>query len=105
MCDDHPDVLAVARVQGETDSFGSELMDLCQACVDEMNAYAATEDARSGCCDWCKSSATDLRNRRDADEGMSGPVYRVCGACVKRENDAAHEELDYDDDWLDRDYD
>lgn len=24
MCDEHPDRLAIARVQGETDSFGSE---------------------------------------------------------------------------------
>lgn len=36
MCDDHPDRPAVARIQGETDSFGSELWDLCEECRDEM---------------------------------------------------------------------
>ena len=39
MCDDHPDRKAVARVQGETDSFGSELIDMCQECLDEHRAY------------------------------------------------------------------
>jgi hypothetical protein len=29
MCDDHPDRPAVTRLQGETDSFGSEMHDLC----------------------------------------------------------------------------
>ena len=33
MCDEHPDRPAVARVQGETDSFGSEQHDLCAECV------------------------------------------------------------------------
>jgi hypothetical protein len=29
-CDEHPDRPAVLRVQGETDSFGSETIDYCQ---------------------------------------------------------------------------
>lgn len=43
MCDDHPDVPAVARVQGETDSFGCEMHDLCQACLDELRAEIRTQ--------------------------------------------------------------
>lgn len=102
-CDQHPDRPAVARVQGETDSMGSELNDLCQECYDEDRAYARSEEACTGRCDWCKQDATDLRDTRDYDEGMSGPVYRVCGACRKRVNDeaerelAAHDSTYYDD--------
>ena len=95
MCDDHPDRKAVARVQGETDSFGCEMYDLCQECIDEMRKHSA--EARRGMCDWCKHEATDLRARRDFEEGMCGPVYQVCGACVRSENDRLRAELDDDD--------
>lgn len=90
-CDDHPDRPAVARIQGETDSFGAELNDLCQECLDQFNSHQA--DARTGVCDWCSSPATDLTNRRDIDEGMTGRVYRVCGICRKAESERLDEEL------------
>lgn len=90
-CDDHTDRPAVARVQGETDSFGAELNDLCQECLDQFNAYQA--EARTGMCDWCNRSANDLTNRRDIDEGSTGRVYRVCGACRKAESERLDEEL------------
>lgn len=93
MCDEHDDRVAVARVQGETDSFGSEMYDMCQECWDAFKARDRTEE-RTGCCDWCHKSATDLRSHRDLDEGMSGPVYRVCGACIARETAALAEELE-----------
>jgi hypothetical protein len=96
MCDEHPDRLSYRRVQGETDSFGSEMHDMCQECYEnyrkEMEAHRA--EAATGVCDWCKAHATDLRDRRDYDEGMCGPVYRVCGPCVRRDNEAAQAELD-----------
>ena len=92
VCDVHPDRPAVARIQGETDSFGCEMNDCCQECVDEIRTYSRSAEARSGRCDWCKEQATDLRDRRDYDEGMSGPVYRVCGACVKQQNERLEEE-------------
>ncbi len=101
MCDDHPNVPAVGRIQGETDSFGSEMYDLCQSCLDEVKKQRETD--RCGQCDWCKSEAQDLRDQRDFEEGLGGPVYRVCGACVKRQNDDINDELeasgyfDYDD--------
>jgi len=104
MCDDHPDRIATHRVQGETDSFGSEMHDMCKECFDrhleEEREYR--EEARRGMCDWCKKEATDLRDRRDFEEGMYGRVYRVCGACVKAENERLQEELEesgYYDDW------
>lgn len=103
MCDEHPDRPAIARIQGETDSFGAELHDMCAECVAEYRSH--TNDGRCGTCEWCKSQATDLRPRRDYDEGMSGRVYEVCGACVRSANQRAAEELEqsgYYDDW---DYD
>lgn len=102
LCDDHPDRKAVARIQGETDSFGSELIDMCQECLDQHRAYMRSPEATAGRCDWCKKDATDLRPRRDIDEGMAGPVYEVCGACAKKYDAQLEEELraydnDYDD--------
>jgi len=101
MCDSHPHRPAVARIQGETDAFGSEMVDACQECATEMRE--ARNAASAGRCDWCGSNATDLRPRRDYEEGMSGRVYDVCGACVRRENEQVHEELEalgyYDDNY------
>lgn len=84
MCDVHSGRKAVARVQGETDSFGSELNDLCIECLDEVRRYARSPEVRSGTCDWCKIDKTDLAPARDYDEGLNGPVYRVCMACRER---------------------
>ena len=109
-CDRHPRRKAVARIQGETDSFGCEMNDYCQECLDKYHAWAKSPEAveyRKGTCEWCKSPADDLRDRRDFEEGMTGRVYRVCGPCVKRENERLEEEErefddgydDYDDFW------
>lgn len=115
MCDYHPEKLAVARIQGETDSFGCEMEDICQECIDERKAYRCSEagqaeeaEWRTGACEWCKGHATDLRDARDYEEGMCGRVYRVCGACIKRVNDEAWAEMDafdYDDEPYDDDDD
>src|SRR6266436_3451900 len=91
-CDNHPKRTATHRIQGETDSMGCEMHDLCDECTAEMREHHA--EARVGQCDWCKTEATDLRNRRDYEEGMTGPIYRVCGACVRRQNDELREEAD-----------
>lgn len=104
MCDDHPDRPAVVRIQGETDSFGSEMHDMCQECFDAENEWQNSDEARewrTGTCEWCKGHATDLREARDYDEGMYGRVYRVCGPCIKRVNDEAAAELAAYDDWDD----
>ena len=98
-CDVHPDRNAVVRIQGETDSFGCEMHDCCEECADEIRAYARSAEARTGKCDWCKKPATDLSYTRDYEEGMSGPVYRVCGACRKRREDEDRAELARYDDW------
>ncbi|WP_454629681.1 hypothetical protein [Bradyrhizobium cenepequi] len=108
MCDRHPDRPAVARIQGETDSFGSEMNDVCKECLEADRAHARSPEARTGTCDWCKQPATDLRNARDYEEGLAGPVNRVCGACQKPQDDEIRKELDrYDREHgpLDDDYD
>ncbi|TRB00432.1 MULTISPECIES: hypothetical protein [Rhizobium/Agrobacterium group] len=100
-CDQHPDRPAVARIQGETDSFGCEMIDMCQECSDDYRAYMKSDEAkedRKGNCEWCGQFADDLREARDYEEGMSGRVYRVCGACIRRVNEEAAAELDYLDD-------
>lgn len=98
MCDEHPDRPAVVRLQGETDSFGCEMHDLCRECADaERNV-----EPDIGECDWCKAPEQTLRPRRDIDEGSYGPVYYVCASCAKKDEDAILAELaqydrDYDD--------
>lgn len=92
-CDRHPRRKAVARIQGETDSFGCEYNDVCRECLTEIQDYRASAEARSGACDWCGKEATDLSDARDYDEGMAGPVYRVCGSCRKAQREEAEAEL------------
>lgn len=102
-CDLHPERDAVERIQGETDSFGCEMHDCCQECVDELRECARSPEARTGKCDWCKHEANDLAYTRDIDEGMAGPVYHVCGLCRKKYDDELRAELDYYDDDYDGD--
>lgn len=98
VCDSHPDRPAARRIQGETDSFGAEFYELCQECLDDLRKER--QEARIGCCDWCKKEATDLRPKRDFEEGMAGRVYDVCGNCVRAENKRLEEGRSYygDDD-------
>lgn len=101
MCDQHPDRPAVARIQGETDSFGCEMADMCQGCLDEHREEMKNTDW-SGVCEWCGLHKPKLRPRRDYEEGMSGRVYDVCDDCIKRENDDLEKESgtywdDFDD--------
>lgn len=106
MCDEHPRRKAVVRIQGETDSFGCELIDMCQECLDADRARRQSPEAaewRKGKCEWCKNPADDLRDRRDYEEGMTGRVYRVCGECVKRDNKHWADEAAAYDDWDDGD--
>ena len=96
MCDDHPARPATYRVQGETDSFGCEMIDMCDECYAEHRAAMAASAAEraTGTCEWCGKHATDLRSTRDYEEGSYGRVYDVCLACRKQANDEAQAELD-----------
>lgn len=102
-CDDHPDRPATHRVQGETDSMGCEMLDLCDECFTEFKAHGIYTPEE---CDWCDASGDDIRPTRDYEEGMCGPVYYVCSACRKRRDERLAEE-DRDsgyDDFDDDDY-
>lgn len=101
MCDYHPDRLAVARIQGETDSMGCEMYDMCQECLDEHREHMRNAD-HSGVCEWCKQHKTRLRPQRDYEEGMYGRVYDVCDECIKRvdaENRAYLDQFDDEPDY------
>lgn len=89
---------ATYKMQGETDSFGAEYFYYCdehlEKALDDLNKADT-----SGCCEWCHKHSEKLRPMRDIDEGSNGPVYNVCSACIKRQNDQIDEELDsYQDD-------
>lgn len=96
MCDNHPDVPATHRVQGETDSFGSEMLDLCDECYSKINTSV------SGFCRCCKKRVDKLYPKRDYEEGPSGPVYYMCKPCISAENKRELEELEeYEEDEYD----
>lgn len=100
MCDEHSDRTAVKRVQGETDSFGCEMYDYCQECFDEYKQSLKEFNQKASPCDWCKKEATDLRPRRDYEEGSDGPVYYICGGCDKKYQDELRREAEeYGDDY------
>lgn len=101
MCDEHPDRRAVARIQGETDSFGSELNDMCDECLAQHREFLRTEDT-SGECEWCGKHAEKLFNKRDLEEGMAGRVYRVCQPCINVNHAYwRQQEANYHDYWDD----
>jgi hypothetical protein len=96
MCDNHQDRPATVRIQGETDSMGCEMWDVCAECAAAMTE--AAKAARVGVCDWCKHEADDLREHRDWEEGSCGRLYDVCGACIRKENKRLKDELE-EYDW------
>ena len=77
--------VAIIRIQGETDSWGSEMMDLCSSCH-ESYLKSCEEVDTSGVCDWCKLPALELCNIRDFEEGVCGPIYNVCQTCIDKRN-------------------
>lgn len=81
MCDEHHDVPALHRVQGETDSFGCEYHFMCRDCYDEYKRYVAEDRASVKTCEWCREQTTDVRPYRDYEEGSSGRLYNVCPSC------------------------
>lgn len=96
-CDSHPDRDAVARVQGETDSMGSEMIDMCSECFD--NERQSPKVDRAGICDWCREHSAALKDTRDFEEGLCGRVYQVCTPCRQAARDAAYAELAEQDDF------
>ena len=96
---------AVKRIQGETDSFGSELNDFCEDCLKLMEADEEAERATPRCCDWCKTMSTTVRPARDYNEGSSGPLYDVCSPCRQKQLQELHDEMAEDDPFDNNFYD
>lgn len=81
---------AIVRIQGETDSMGSEMHDLCESCSQNWK-----KQKESGSCDWCHKEAESLSATRDFEEGMAGPVYYICSDCSRKYQEQILE--DYND--------
>ena len=96
-CDDHPTILAVIRVTGEVDSFGSEQYDMCQECYDKFKEECKIPITAK--CDWCGTPDVVVTPMRDYEEGMSGRVYEVCRPCKEKYNKRVAEELAELDDY------
>lgn len=79
-CDEHPGVPAFKRVQGETDTWGAEYLDMCVTCYEEYKTYLETADL-SGTCDICGNHTDTIIRRRDPEEGTCGRVYSTCQQC------------------------
>lgn len=77
----HEEILATHRVQAETDSFGSELWDMCHECYTKYKAEISCID-NTGVCDFCNTPGVVLRKFRDPEEGRCGIVYNVCHSCA-----------------------
>lgn len=80
-CETHEDRVATHRVVGETDSFGSEIMHLCDECYQEMRQQIEKEKETPKQCEICKKMKSDVSLSRDPAEGNYGPLYNMCIAC------------------------
>ena len=56
-------------------------------------------------CEWCKKDALDVKEHRDYEEGLNGPVYDVCKDCRKKEAALLDEELNDPCNFYDEDFD
>lgn len=115
-CDEHNDREAMYRIVGETDSFGSELVDMCEECYEEYWQQTDAKYQQVQFCELCKEMKQYVTQRRDPEEGTSGPVYNMCADCYQQavknlagddEDDEPYipDETDYpdDDDEFDED--
>lgn len=69
------------EIVGETDSFGSETMHLCNGCYVKFRAQENDAPEKLERCDICNQMQTNCELFRDPAEGSTGPVYRGCLAC------------------------
>ena len=95
-CETHPEKLSVKRIVGETDSFGSEFIEMCSECYEKYKGYKEEARESFSICDWCKGNQKGCSPTRDYEEGTSGPVYNVCPGCRQRKSEEAQAELDED---------
>lgn len=99
VCEKHNDRPAVKSIVGETDSFGSETMEVCQECLDEHNANLRKQRTNPDpeqflTCESCSTRDKTVKPTRDPEEGSAGPVYHWCAACRKSVFDHFYEGYD-----------
>lgn len=80
---DHCDEQASHAVVGETDSFGSEILHLCNVHYAELRKSELESREKEQLCDLCQTMQKDVRAWRDPEEGSCGPVYRACTGCIR----------------------
>ena len=88
--------LATVQIQGETDSFGYEVVDLCEEHLAQDREKEQKKRSKPQSCDWCKKAKTGVRAHRDWTEGSHGPVYQVCTNCRLAESAEIQAEIEYD---------
>lgn len=103
-CYTHHEVEATHRICTESDSFGSEFMNLCDECWNAHLAHKEKVKNDESLWETCKCGNREPRmiQYRDYEEGMHGPVYEHCSKCHERMNARIAEEeaqYDEDDDW------
>lgn len=81
MCDEHADRPATHRIVGESDSFGSELVDFCEECYQKYQKAKSSALLEEKYCEICKNMKKFVKPRRDPEEGSSGRVYEMCSLC------------------------
>ena len=97
-CDAHPEKLAEVRVVGETDSFGSELIDMCQECFQDYLRDKRDAQDELIRCQLCGSLTDTCQTWRDHEEGLTGRQYQACQTCRhERERAFAEALADVDD--------
>jgi hypothetical protein len=69
---------------GETDSMGSEFIEMCSECYEEYKQHKDDYLTEEVFCDICKVIKTGCKPTCDPDEGYSGPVYYACLSCTVR---------------------
>ena len=83
MCDDHEERKATHRIVGETDSMGSELIDMCDECYNTYQEFKKSPEnyLNDSTCEICNSSNIRVTPTRDPEEGLCGRVYDACDGC------------------------
>lgn len=77
----------------EMDSMGADWLPLCEVHVVQFKADVEAGGPTIAACEWCRTTEVEVFPFRDWEDGGNGPVYEVCNACIRKNNDAAHEEL------------
>ncbi|MBN22684.1 MAG: hypothetical protein CL678_15475 [Bdellovibrionaceae bacterium] len=82
MCEhENCDQVSEWRLQGETDSFGAEYEYFCDKHMAEIDEQLRNAEPQLEECEKCHKEHLDIMPVRDAEEGISGPVYYCCPAC------------------------